>query len=139
MLSFYWAVGGTVGSDTIGPAITNMAHDPVFIAVLWGTGVLKLLGALLALALIRPWGRIPRWMLLMAAWGGGLLLILYGAGSWLQEGLMVIGVIRIPSGLGYKAAVWHVLLWDPWWLLGGTLFVVAAWYYGRRDQEIGVK
>jgi hypothetical protein len=135
-ISFYWAAGGTAGSDTIGPAITNMAHDPAFIAVLWGTGTLKLLGGFLALALVRPWGRaLPRRVLLTAAWGGGILISLYGAASWVQEGLMVVGVIRIPTGLGHTAAVWHVLLWDPWWLLGGTLFLSAAWSCSRKTSD----
>src|SRR5947209_1130939 len=39
-----------VGSDTIGPAITSMAHDPTFIAVLWATGMVKLLGGFLPFA-----------------------------------------------------------------------------------------
>jgi hypothetical protein len=105
-----------------------MAHDPVFIAAMWGIGVLKVLGGLLALALVRPWGRaVPRRVLLTAAWGGGILMALYGGASWVQEGLMVTGVIAIPPGLGHAAAVWHVLLWDPWWLLGGILFITAAW------------
>ena len=131
-ISFYWAAGGTAGSDTIGPTITNMAHDPAFIAVLWVTGTLKLLGGFLALALVHSWGRgLPRRVLLIAAWGGGILMALYGAGSWVQEGLMVVGVIRIPTGLGHTAAVWHVLLWDPWWLLGGILFIIAAWSFDR--------
>jgi len=137
-ITFYWAAGGTAGGDTIGPAITNMARDPAFIAALWGIGALKLLGGLLALALVRPWGRVlPRWMLLTAAWGGGILMVLYGGASWVQEGLMVSGVIRIPAGLGPTAARWHVLLWDPWWLLGGILFIIAAWSYGRRTTDHG--
>src|SRR3954447_5412033 len=78
-ISFYWAIGGTTGSETIGPAITNMAHDPAFVVVLWGTGALKVLGGLLALALVRPWGRLlPRWLLLTASWGGGAFMVLYG-------------------------------------------------------------
>ena len=135
-ISFYWAAGGTAGSETIGPAITDMARDPAFIAVLWGTGALKVLGGLLALALVRPWGRVlPRWGLLAAAWSGGILMALYGAASWVQEGLMVGGVIRTPAGLGHTAALWHVLLWDPWWLLGGILFILAAWSYSRRTGD----
>jgi hypothetical protein len=107
-ISFYWAAGGTSGGEAIGPAITKLAHDPAFTAILWSTGALKLVGGVLALALVQPWGRrLPRRLLLAAAWGGG---------------------IPIPSGLGHTAALWHVLLWDPWWLLGGILFVLAAWH-----------
>jgi Protein of unknown function (DUF3995) len=119
-------------------AITGMAHEPAFVAVLWGTGVLKVLGGLLALALVQRGGHVfPRKVLLSTAWGVGILMAAYGGASWVQEGLMVFGVISIPAGLGSTAALWHVLLWDPWWLLGGILFISAAWIYGRKTSDGG--
>lgn len=68
-------------------------------------------------------------------------MALYGGASWVQEGLMVFGVIHIPAGLGRTAALWHVLLWDPWWLLGGILFILTASTYGRRtgDHDAGIR
>jgi hypothetical protein len=139
-LSFYWAAGGTAGGETIGPAITDLGHDPVFVLLLWAIGLLKVLGGLLALALVQPWGRsIPRWLLLALGWGGGGLLALYGGASWVQEVLMVAGVIPIPAGLGPTAAMWHVVLWDPWWLLGGVLFIVAARAYRRGSSGQGTR
>ena len=69
--SFYWAAGGTVGIGTLDPGITAMSRDPWFVALVWATGVAKVLAGLLALALVRTWGqRIPRWILLAGAWGG---------------------------------------------------------------------
>ncbi|MEO7001537.1 MAG: DUF3995 domain-containing protein [Ktedonobacterales bacterium] len=138
-VSFYWAAGGTVGSETIGPAITGLAHDPVFIAILWLTGALKVVAGLLALAFVQPWGRmIPRWMLLTAAWIAFVIMALYeGAASWVQHGLMAAGGIGIPSGLGTTALYWHLLLWDPWWLAGGILFGALALSYQRRSREPG--
>jgi hypothetical protein len=76
-LSFYWAAGGTAGAATIGPAIAEpvLARDPTWVAILWGTGALKLLGGLLALALVRPWGRLmPRRPLLVVGWGASALM-----------------------------------------------------------------
>lgn len=139
-VSFYWAAGGSAGADTIGPALTSLAlaRDPEFVAILWITGVLKAFAGLLALALVRPWGRlIPRWLLLLAGWGTGVALILYGGASFVQHALMVTGVIGIPAGLGVTAARWHLLLWDPWWLLGGILFAVTAWRFGRETSARG--
>jgi hypothetical protein len=70
-MSFYWAAGGTVGGETIGPAIMSQAHEPMFIAILWITGTMKLFGGLIALALVQSWGRLlPRWLPLAAAWVG---------------------------------------------------------------------
>lgn len=137
--SFYWAAGGTAGAETIGPALAGLAlaRDPEFVAILWITGALKAVAGLLALALTgaRP-GRLPvplpRWMLLLAGWAAAAGLILYGGASFVQHALMVAGAVAIPAGLGATGARWHLLLWDPWWLLGGTLFAIAAWGYGRR-------
>ena len=137
-VSFYWAAGGTLGSDTIGPALTSLAHDPVFVAILWSTGGLKVVVGLLALALVQSWGRVvPHWMLLTAAWVAFAIMALYeGAASWVQHGLMQIGAISTPSGLGTKALHWHLLLWDPWWLLGGILIGVLTWSYQRRSRAM---
>lgn len=133
--SFYWAAGGTLGAATIGPALAGLAlaRDPELVAVLWATGALKAVGGLVALALVQPWGRyLPRWLPLAAAWAGGALAILYGVATMAQHGLMVAGVIATPEGLGEAAARWHLLFWDPWWLLGGILFLVAAGTSWRR-------
>ena len=57
--NFYWALGGTARLDAVGGAIEELARtrDPVGVALGIGAGVLKVAGALLALALVRPWGR----------------------------------------------------------------------------------
>lgn len=129
-MSFYWAAGGTAGADTLGPAVTDpaLARDPGFVALLWGTGALKLAGGLMALALVQRWGRImPRWLLLTATWGGGLFMLVYAGLNLGVRGLMAVGVLRTPDSMRTAAAQWHLLLWDPWWLLGGILFVAASW------------
>lgn len=140
-VSFYWAAGGTIGADTIGPALASLAlaRDPEFVAILWITGALKLVAGLLALALVQRWGWfIPRWLPLIAGWGAAIGLILYGGASFVQHALMVTGAIAIPAGLvGETAARWHLLLWDPWWLLGGLLFAAATWGYGQHTARGG--
>ncbi len=130
--SFYWAAGGTVGADTVGSVITRL---PGIVALLWVTGALKVIGALLALALVRPWGRVlPRWLLLTLSWAGGVGLTAYGAIPLVVNGLMVAGVLHVPGPVDWTLIRWHVFLWDPWWLLGGLLFVAAAWSYQRRTH-----
>lgn len=81
-VSLYWAAGGTAGLDTIGGSVEELAlvRNPQFVALIWATVLLKILGGVLALALVQLWGqRLPRWMLALPAWGGALLLILYGS------------------------------------------------------------
>lgn len=129
-ISFYWAMGGTIGVETLGSAFTDPAitNDPVFVAFVWITGVLKLLAGVLALALVQPWGRrLPRALIRIGAWGGGILLTLYGVALLIQHGLMVAGVADLPASIGSMAAArWHLFFWDPFWLLGGILFLAAA-------------
>ena len=61
-MSFYWAGGGKLGVDTLGPEISRQAvlRDEGFILVVWITGAAKAAGALLLLALTIRWnsGRV---------------------------------------------------------------------------------
>jgi hypothetical protein len=128
--SFVWATGVKAGSKTIAADIEEAGiADPLLLVV---TGVLKVLAGLVALALVRPWGRVvPRRLLLVAAWGAAAIFCLYAAVNFVDHGLMESGARSIPDALGADALRWHLLLWDPWWLLGGILFAAAAWQFGR--------
>ncbi len=130
-LSFYWAAGGRLGEGTIGVAVEDpaLAREPWFVALLWATAVLKLVAAGLALALARSIRWLPRWMLLFAGWGAAALLSLYGLANLVQHLLIATGVLAVPSGLGEAALPWHLLLWDPVWIVGGALFTLAAVSY----------
>jgi hypothetical protein len=62
-ISLYWGSGGRTGLGTLGGSLERqaLAGDPALLAAAWVTGALKLVGAALALALVRPWGhRLPR-------------------------------------------------------------------------------
>jgi hypothetical protein len=136
-MSFFWALGGTLGLDTLGNEIEReaRAREPDTIALVWVTGLLKVVGAVLALALVQPWGRrLPRRLLPVAAWAVGLGLLVYALANFVQHGLMKAGAIDTPEALGSSAATWHLVFWDPFWLLGGVLFTTAAWEYGRARR-----
>jgi hypothetical protein len=57
-ISLYWGAGSRIGLDTLGGSLERqaLAGDRVVLAAAWVTGVLKLVGAALALTLVRPWG-----------------------------------------------------------------------------------
>ena len=135
LMSFYWALGGELGVNTLGSGIQSLAHDPGFIAIVWLTGVAKIIGGLFALTLIYPW---PRWLppiwKLILAWIGGVGLALYGGVPLVIEGLVLGGAIRVSGPVDWEGLRWHVWLWDPWWLLGGILFLLAAWQYQRSRR-----
>ena len=135
-LSFYWALGGTAGAETISPAIAQLARArvPWFLAVLWIAAFLKVFSGLVALALIQPWGsRVPRWILPLLVWGAGTLFFVHG-------GLyFVVGVLALSGAISYHTPAtvlrWYTFLWGPLWLLGGLLFLLAAWSYVRRSPR----
>jgi Protein of unknown function (DUF3995) len=130
--SLAWAAGVDLGTETIAEDVNEAGiADPVLLAV---TGALKVLAGLVALALARPWGRrIPRRLLLVAAWGAAAVFLAYAVLNLVDHGLMEAGARAIPEELGADAVRWHLLLWDPWWLLGGILFAVAAWQFSRAS------
>jgi hypothetical protein len=136
--SFYWAAGGTSGLDTVGGAIEELARarDPAGVALGVGAGVLKVAGAVLALALVRAWGRrVPRRLLSGVAWAASAVLTLYGALLVAVGALVLAGVIRPAGPVDRTALRWHVLLWDLWFLIWGLLLGVAAWHYGRQSRD----
>ncbi|MQA82663.1 MAG: DUF3995 domain-containing protein [Streptosporangiales bacterium] len=128
-MSFYWAAGGTFGVNTLSNTIEGLAgQNAWFTAVVWVTGALKAAGGMLALALVRPWGeRLPRRLLLIATAGAGGVMALYALANLGARAIQAIGLIPTPASMHTAAAWWHLLLWDPWFLAGGVLFLLAAW------------
>lgn len=133
-LSFYWAAGGRAGLGTLSKGVREPAldRDAAFVAVIWATGALKVLAALLGLALVQPWGtRLPRRALLAAGWGTGMLLTLYGAVGIVNALLAELGVIASSDPATVR---WYLFVWEPIWLLGGLLFLAAARHHGRTRR-----
>lgn len=137
-MSVYWAAGGTLGGATIGGPLADAAErrEPAMVAVLWITAALKALAGVFALALVRPWGRrLPRRVLRVLAWTGGVGLLLYSLALLVQHGLMEAGAIERARSLDASELRWHLWFWDPFWLLGGILFTMAAYDFGRSEER----
>jgi Protein of unknown function (DUF3995) len=130
VVSFYWAFGGTAGIDTLGGRLEELARigDPVVLWLAGAAGVAKLAGAALALALVRPWGRVvPGRVLVVAAWVGAVVLVLYGGVNVVAGALALGGVVEVAGGVDRTALWWHVLVWDLWFVVWGVLLGLAAW------------
>ncbi len=133
-ISFYWGSGGTLGFDTIGGSIESMgrAHDPIILAAVWVTGFVKVLGAVLALALVRPWGmRLPRSPLAVLGWGAAVVLTTYGGVLVITEALVASGLLSLAEPVTWKPLLWHLYVWDMSFLIWGLLFGLAAWQFTR--------
>src|SRR5215469_9021687 len=135
LMSLYWALGGHALVSTIGGYVEQFARRggalPVLVAL--AAALAKVAGGLLALALVRPWGRVvPRRWLLIGSAGASVLLVVYGGVYVLLGALVLSGVIH-PAGSVDRAALrWHVGVWDLWFLVWGILLAVATVGYWRR-------
>jgi Protein of unknown function (DUF3995) len=137
-VTFYWAAGGLFAIDTIGgePERLARARDSEFVAVQWTGGVLRVLAAVGVLALVRGWGgERARRPLAVVLGVGGAVLALYELAELVQHLLMAVGAID-QGDLDDTALIGHLLLWDPWWILGGVLFALAGWEH-RRVSRVG--
>jgi len=135
LMSLYWALGGHALVSTIGGYVEQFARRggafPVLIAL--AAALAKVAGGLLALALVRPWGRmVPRGWLLSGSAGTSALLVVYGGLNVLLGALVLLGVIHPTGGVDRTALRWHVGVWDLWFLVWGILLALALVGYWRR-------
>jgi hypothetical protein len=139
-VSFYWALGGRALLDTLGGAIERraLAGDNALLAAVWITGALKLVGAALALALARPWGRrLPRRLVLMLAGLCAILLTLYGGLLEVGNALVATHVLKMSQPIEWKALRWHLWVWDMSFFVWGILFALALRGFRRAERPVG--
>ena len=137
LMSLYWALGGHALVSTIGGFVEQFARRggalPVLIALV--AALAKVAGGVLALAFVRPWGRmVPRRWLLSGSAGVSALLVVYGGLNVLLGGLVLLGVIHPTGGVDWTALRWHVGVWDLWFLVWGILLALATAGYWRRTK-----
>jgi len=135
LVSLYWALGGHALVTTVGGYVEQFARRggalPVLIAL--AAAAAKAAGGLLALALVRPWGRmVPRRWLLVASSVASALLVGYGGLNVLAGALVLLDVIHPAGQVDRTALRWHVGVWDLWFLVWGILLTLATIGYWRR-------
>lgn len=130
-LSFFWAAGGRTGLHPLEQDATSNAF--FWIAINLVAGILKVIMGLLALALVR-WQAQRRYrkFLLGTVWFLGVGMCLYGGLGLISDVLHVTGIINDPGS--WKWFFWYLVLWDPWWVLGGVLYVATAWFVRNRKS-----
>ncbi|MCT9089422.1 DUF3995 domain-containing protein [Streptomyces sp. ASQP_92] len=137
--SFAWALGFTFGArTTVSPSLVKLADDRVtwFMAVLWVTGLLKLLGALIGIGLTRPRGRWTGRLVVFCGGGAAVLLAWHGC-LFVVHGLLVeAGSLSVAPDLAGLTR-WYLFLWGPWFTVGGLAFAAATIRYVRRPGARG--
>ncbi len=124
----YWVLGGTVG---LPPGLSLLSNTPLLVVDLLAIP-LCIIAAVLALALVRAWGRwFPRWMLLTAAWGTSALFVVHALPSVVDDVVLGLGLRMEELTLMDR---YILFLYEPWFLVGGVLFGAAAWSFTRRSR-----
>ena len=138
LVSLYWTLGGTLLLDTVGGTFEDLAREHSGAAIALGILVVlvKVVGGLLALALVQPWGaRIGRRLLLLSGLVGSMILVLYGGVYVLLGGLVLWDVITPSGPVNEHTLRWHVFVWDLWFLVWGVALGLATWRY-RVDHSL---
>ena len=119
-LHVYWALGGTVGlASSAGPSLA--AGRPTWFVLfgLWGVALLLVAGA--AFCLLRhPWQRVGQF--------AGAILVARGV---LIEVVLLAGMADVSADERF----WSLVLWNPWFALGGGLWLAAFNQSPRRRRR----
>lgn len=128
--------GGTFGLQaTVAPPLVKLAHDRVtwFLAALWVTGLLKLFGALIGIALTRRRGKWTGRLTVFCGSGATVLLVWHGC-QFVIHGVLVEAGARAAAPDLVGLTRWYLCLWGPWFITGGLAFAAAGAGYVRRHD-----
>jgi hypothetical protein len=123
-LHVHWVFGGRLGLGE-GAAADAAFERGWFVTFNVVAAVLCTLAAVLALSVRCAWGgAVPQWVRRGGLWATAIVLSLRGT----------VGTVQSLSGRRTPAEVEApvLLLYDPWFLVGGALFTVVA-IGSRRD------
>lgn len=101
-----------------------LSGDENFLSLVSLTGYIKLAGGLFLLLLLRDWpGRTGRTLTFLALICGGFLF-LYGFANFTTLVLDSAGLLNLHlDGYSHK---WRLFFWEPFWMLGGILFIISG-------------
>ena len=139
VVSIYWGFGGTWLLDTIGGSLESQGRAGAagIVSLLWASVVLKIVAALLPLAVVRRWG--PAWsrrLMTVLAWIAGVILTGYGLVLTVAGLLVQVGIIATGPESNHRALAWHAFLWDPWFLVWGVLSLTALVAFRRSTAVV---
>ncbi|MFD1413062.1 DUF3995 domain-containing protein [Oceanobacillus jeddahense] len=129
-MSFYWAMGGRLGVRSLGGAIYEMSlhPEPSFILVVWLTGFVKLLGALLLLLLLVPWkNTVISKVLYYLTKIAGVFLFVYGLLNFITISMGAFAILDMD--LEAHATFWRLVFWEPFWMIGGICYFFSVKKY----------
>jgi hypothetical protein len=129
----YWAVGGSAGLASSAGADLAARRPVTFVLFgLWGVALTLLAGAAfgVGLARLRPSGWPRRGMVVL----GLLVGVLLFARALLLELVLLTGAGGVASAVGPLETHWSLILWNPWFALGGLALIMATRQFQRARE-----
>lgn len=138
-LHLFWALGGSIGlASSAGSSLASRRPIGFVIFGLYGVALLLLIGIAFIAMMLRARASSPqrRALAALVAVVGVVLVIRGGA----LELLLAVNAAEIRTTVGPLQTRWSLMLWNPWFALGGALFIATAIqasppiFLGRRSQ-----
>ncbi|GGT59569.1 hypothetical protein GCM10010207_68970 [Streptomyces atratus] len=127
VLHFYWAMGGSWGLGVSAGPLAEERPGWFVVVGLWGVGLLCLVGGVLGWLLARPRPRGPAGRVVKAlGWCACAVLLIRGIAV---EVLLLTDAAGSEIDVSPEQRLWTLLLWNPWFLVGGLVFGLAARRY----------
>ncbi|MEV7690183.1 DUF3995 domain-containing protein [Streptomyces bungoensis] len=121
LIHLYWLLGGRIGL----PAGLAVRDNTPLLVINVLSIPLCAVAAVLALALVRPWGaRLPAGLLTVGARGTAALLLLHAAPS-VPDWVALAAGARTTSDLDAMGR-FATFLYEPFFMAGGLLFALAS-------------
>jgi hypothetical protein len=133
-VSVFWTLGGTFLLDTVGGSIESLARSrsPGALTLGAAASLVKIGAGMLALALVHPWRRrVPDRLLVGANAMLASLLLAWGSANVVGGSLSLAGVVSAVDGVDERALLWHVLVWDLWFIVWAAALIGAIVSYRR--------
>jgi hypothetical protein len=130
MLHIYWAVGGGIGLASSAGADLAARRPGAFVLLgLWGVALMLLAGTAFSIGLARwrPHGGLRRGMAILG-WLVGTVLLARGL---LLEFVLLTGAGGVASSVGPLETRWSLILWNPWFVVGGLTLILATRQFQR--------
>lgn len=120
LVHVYWVLGGRLGLPSDQSIYDNTPLLVIDIIAI----PLCLIAAALPLAIVHGWwARIPERWLYRAMWATAALFVIHAIPSIVEVVAMALGLISREMTTEEK---YVMFLYEPWFLLGGILFTLAA-------------
>lgn len=132
-LHLYWALGGSTGlASSAGQDLASRRPATFVVFGLYGVALTLLAGAALIVLVSIP-GPMHRRSAPTALVGViGIGLLMRGVAL---EILLATDVAGLRARVGPLEARWSQVLWNPWFALGGALFIATALQLRRRPDQ----